>query len=147
MMMKLQNKQLGIMPYVWMSIVWLSVVMAIIAYGTYRCTHDDFHDPLTRVFASPPFDQFADGWAFLHFLSFAVMAYFFPAAPHLLFMWALGVVWEIVESLFHERPFYISKCSYKLTTDAKAGWWYGRWQDILMNSLGLFVGWWLSRHV
>lgn len=131
--------------YLQITLICVLTVLAIVLYGTYRCQRPDFHDPLTQRLIPPPFDRYTDGWAFLHFAFYGILAYFFPSIPHLLFIWSVGVLWEIVESIFHDHPFYLSKCHYTLGTDQEAGWWYGRYEDIIMNTLGMALGWFLSR--
>jgi hypothetical protein len=117
----------------------------IVLYGTYRCKAENFTDPLTTKFAPAPYDQFFDGWGITHFLFFMTLAYMYPTKNALILIWFLGVGWEVVESIFHDHPFYISKCNYKLTTDDVSGWWYGRWQDIIMNSAGMLLGVYLTK--
>lgn len=117
-------------------------VLAIVIYGTFRCKTPDFVDPLTYSLAPPPWDKFVDGWGILHLFFYMILAYVYPQKWLLIFL--LGLAWEILESYFYDHPFYISKCNYQLSTDDVAGWWYGRWQDIVMNSIGIFVGYMLS---
>ena len=122
----------------------ISCVLSIIAYGTYRCRNAWFKDPLTQ---SPVGDlhflhPFLDGWACLHFWFFAFLTYL---CPHL---WGLiifiGIIWELIEMLFKERPFYLLECNIELS-DKKDGWWYGRWQDLISNSLGMILGYYLYK--
>jgi hypothetical protein len=113
------------------------VIMSIVAYGTYRCNSPEFHDPLTNSVAGPPFDRYLDGWGITHFIFYGLLAYMFPKRIILIFL--LGVAWEIIEVIFKDHPFYLSECKYEITT-SHGGWWYGRWEDIVMNSLGILVG-------
>jgi hypothetical protein len=112
-------------------------VLAIVGYGTYRCKATAFQDPLTFALAPPPFDKYLDGWGISHFTFFLILAYFYPAQWW--FIWIAGVVWEIFEYSVKDHPFYLSRCTYSMDTD-QGGWWYGRWQDIVMNSLGILCG-------
>ncbi len=68
----------------------------------------------------------------------------YPKKYCLLFIWVGGIIWEIVESIFKDHPFYISKCNYTFDTD-KGSWWYGRWQDIVMNSAGMLCGYYIRK--
>jgi glycopeptide antibiotics resistance protein len=68
--------------------------------------------------------------------------YLFP--NNYIFIWILGVCWEIVEFIFKDHPFYFSDCKYKLTTDKNEGWWYGRYEDIIVNTLGILLGYFLA---
>ena len=117
--------------------VCAACVLSIVAYGTFRCNQTDFTDPLTKAAFGPPLDKFLDGWGLLHFGFYFVLAYAFPS------QWALiaflGILWEMVETFFKDKPFYIAECKYRLTTDQGEGWWYGRWQDIVMNTGGILL--------
>jgi hypothetical protein len=117
-------------------------VFVIVAYGTFRCKTTSFQDPLTFTLAGPPFDKYLDGWGIAHYLFFLVLAYAYPA--YWPFIWVMGVLWEIIEYSVKDRPFYLSRCTYNIDTD-QGGWWYGRWQDIVMNSLGILTGLGLAR--
>ena len=132
-------------PSLQVILICICVVFVIAAYGTFRCKSPKFKDPLTLSFVRHPWDKFLDGWGIMHLLFFLILTYKYPANWILIFL--LGVLWEIIESFFHEHPFYISKCNYVLDTDQVAGWWYGRWQDIVMNSIGMCIGYMLQRFV
>lgn len=113
-------------------------VLTIVVYGTYRCKTTSFRDPFTVALAPEPLDKYLDGWGILHFFLFLFFGYFYPSK--IIFAWILGFIWELVEYMFKDRPFYISECQYEIDTDHGVGWWYGRWQDVIMNSLGLLSG-------
>jgi len=121
----------------------LICIFVIIIYGTYRCKTPDFSDPLTNSVFDGELKNFFDGWGIAHLIFYLVLTYLFPRKAPLIFIF--GVAWEIIESIFHDHPFYISKCDYRLTTDQQSGWWYGRWQDIVMNSIGMIIGYSLRR--
>ena len=125
-------------PSIYIFVICILCVLSIIAYGTYRCKTPDFQDPLTGSFFEGEAKNFMDGWGMIHFVFYGVLAYLFPRKLPLIFLF--GVAWEVIESIFHDHPFYISKCNYNLSTDQQAGWWYGRWQDIVMNSCGMALG-------
>jgi hypothetical protein len=127
-------------------ILGFTAVFIIIAYGTYRCKTTDFQDPLTKSMFGPPWNLFFDGWGISHFMFYGFLAYMFPKKRTLIIIFLLGVLWEIVESIFKDHPFYLSDCKYEVTTD-KGGWWYGRWQDIIMNSLGMATGVFMRRYI
>lgn len=57
----------------------------------------------------------------------------------------IGIVWEIIESSMKDRPFYLMDCNVELS-DSNQGWWYGRWQDIVMNSFGMILGYILYKN-
>jgi len=123
--------------------ICLACASLIIVYGTIRCKVPGFKDPLTYAPVSAPWNRFLDGWGIAHFIFYGMLGYLFPS--HWVFITVLGVMWELVEMMFKEHPFYLSKCSYDTDASKKEGWWYGRWEDIIMNSLGLSLGIMLSR--
>lgn len=141
MLVFVKNKTIN--NYILIVIFFAIIVGLIVAYGTFRCTRKNYVDPLTKSLLPEPFDGFTDGWAFLHFTCFLLITYLFPSQYVLI--WVAGVVWEIVEFLFKDHPFYFSDCKYVLTTDKNGGWWYGRYEDIIVNTLGMYLGYCLSK--
>jgi len=126
------------------------VATLIVVYGTIRCRMPKFYDPLTYSLLPAPWDRFFDGWGISHFGFYFMLAYLYP--KHWFFITCLGVAWEALEMVFKEHPFYLSRCSYDTDQPSgaskagtKPGWWYGRWQDIVMNSAGVALGVYLSR--
>lgn len=104
----------------------------------------NYIDPVTKSLLPPPFETYTDGWAFLHFACYGILAYMYPGKYQLLFIALAGVTWEIIEIVFKDHPFYFRECKYKLTTDKQTGWWYGRYEDIIMNTLGMAVGYYFA---
>ena len=138
----MDRKTFNIKPFLNITLIAFACVIAIILYGTFRCKvkTGSFTDPLTKSITPSPFDKYLDGWGISHFLFFALLGYLYPYPTTILYSWILGVLWELLEFYAKDHPFYISKCNYTITTDAGTGWWYGRWEDIMMNSLGLLIG-------
>lgn len=127
---------------IWVSVLLLVCVLTIVLYGTYRCRAAEFQDPLTHsVIERPPWNRFLDGWGVLHFWFFALLTFHFPTCW--VQIWVAGILWEVVESLFKERPFYLTQCN---TPTESKNWWYGRWEDIVMNTFGMLCGLWLAQY-
>lgn len=125
--------------------ICLLCVICIVAYGTFRCKQPNFQDPFTKSMLPAPWSNFLDGWGILHVFFFMGLAYAYPR--HLLFIFVAGVVWELVEFILKDRPFYISKCNVAPVIDTNGVqkvWWYGRWEDIVMNSIGIAIGYTLA---
>lgn len=120
----------------------ICTAFAIMVYGTYRCRTPTFEDPLTQCALEHPWNRFLDGWGLLHFWFYAMIAYFFPAYWKEITLF--GILWEILEMMFKEHPFYLAKCHAQVEQQ-KEGWWYGRWEDIIMNSLGVMFGIYLAQ--
>lgn len=135
------------LSYLKITILCLGCVAIIVLYGMFRCNSPSFKDPLTFSLFPSPFDNFLDGWGLSHFLFFMLLGYWFPTIELVIFSWILGVLWEVIEYSIKERPFYLSRCNYKLKSRNGGDWWYGRWQDIVMNTLGLLAGWILAGHL
>ena len=129
-------------------VLLLFTAFGIMVYGTYRCRVPEFEDPFTRSIAGEEqhhLNQFIDGWGWIHFWFFAMLSFLFPTCWKELF--AAGLIWEIIEMMFKEHPFYLTDCHSSIHEN-KAGWWYGRWEDLVMNSLGILLGLYLyNRHV
>ena len=118
----------------------------IIVYGTIRCKIPGFSDPLTFSPVPAPWNRFLDGWGMSHFLFYGLLGYLYPS--RWVFITIMGIIWELIEMVFKDHPFYLSKCNYDVNTDKTAvGWWYGRWEDIIMNTLGMSLGIALSRRI
>lgn len=135
----------------------LVCVSIIVFYGTLRC-QGSFKDPLTSSPFGEPWNKFFDGWGMSHFFYFMLLGFLFPKKNTLIFIFVMGVLWELVEVAFSERPFYVSKCDYGRAINTDGGnivaqeegrdkWWYGRWQDIIMNTSGMLLGAWLAKQI
>jgi hypothetical protein len=126
----------------WVSGILVLCVMSIVLYGTYRCRASEFQDPLTQsLIDRPPWNRFLDGWGVLHFWFFALLTFHFPTCWVQILV--AGILWEVIEMMFKERHYYLAKCN--SATESK-NWWYGRWEDIVMNSLGMLCGLWLAQY-
>lgn len=113
-------------------------VASIVGYGIYRCQTPEFQDPLTLSVAPSPWDKYVDGWGLTHFFFFMLLGVLYPRYWALI--WSLGLAWEVIEFSSQSKPFYASVCHAGTREADLTGWWYGRWQDIVMNSSGLAVG-------
>ncbi len=124
--------------YAKITAICLACVLVIFVYGIYRCNNSSFVDPLTIAFAPSPLDKYLDGWGISHLLFFAILGYLFPTK--LLFSFFLGALWELLEYSMGNRPIPFIKCKHNLKTHKGEDWWYGRWEDIVMNTAGLWIG-------
>lgn len=133
-------------PYATITVVCLIVVLVIVLYGTLRCKITSFQDPLTFSLFPPPLNNYLDGWGLTHLFFFMSLAYSFPSLEYIAYCWVLGVIWELIEYSMKDHPFYMSRCNYKVTAENGKGWWYGRWQDIVTNTVGLIIGYTLAKN-
>lgn len=118
--------------------------MVIAAYGRYRCTHPEYHDPLMRKLGI--FDL--DGWSVTHFGFFALLGYLYPDT--FLVAMSIGIGWEVFEHLAGKnRPAILGGFGDCMTTDPgiQGSWWFGRFSDIITNILGFLFGVWLRDRI
>jgi hypothetical protein len=94
-----------------------------------------------------------DWWSVTHIVFFAILAFLFP--DYLLELFILGIFWEVVEDGLASRP---NKGLIKCDKEYKNSWlntfkvmwcdniarekdyWYGKWDDVFSNTLGLLIG-------
>jgi hypothetical protein len=123
--------------------IFIICAVIIVLYGLFRCYHPGFSDPFAKSFISnKKVMGFFDGWAFLHLFFYMFVTILYPNK------WIqtsiIGVLWELIELSSKERPFYMPKCFYLSKNDSKEPWWYGRYEDIIMNSIGIFIGYYIN---
>lgn len=125
--------------YGFMAVLLVCTVISIFLYERYMCILN-IRDAMTKPFLPEPFENVSDGWAISHILLYAVLAYLFPSRLFVLFL--IGVVWELLEEAYGwmirntgYKPAACQNVSDKMTT-----WWYGRWHDLVSNTIGLFAG-------
>lgn len=148
------NRPYSFTPYGIIIVASILCVIVIYSYGMLICK-SNFDDPLITAYANPPWNAFLDGWGLSHFIFYATLTFFFPSLWWLIFL--IGVAWEVIEYYMNSSDF--TKCaktrkirqskknnkannkaneSKGTSTDYK--WWYARWQDIVMNALGVLLG-------
>jgi len=121
-----------------------SSAVIVFAYGDYRCKNRDFKDPLEKQIGIGKLD----GWSISHFLLFTVAGYLFP--DKYVIALAIGCVWELFEHYSGKsHPSWLEgygDCD-KLASDKSdnGNWWYGKWTDIVMNTMGFTAGIYLKR--
>lgn len=113
-------------------------VGAIAIYGLYRCNVAPI-DPLRGPMIGP-----IDGWAMTHIVFYGALAFAYPHVDTLALIAILGMLWEAFEiagtgtrlpRLVCRHPELI----HPITGDRDT-WWYGRWEDIFWNTVGMAVG-------
>jgi len=118
-------------------------VIIIFIYGSYRCNNPDFKDPLQTKLRL--FDL--DGWSLSHLLFFMLIGYNY-GGQYLIAAFILGVLWEGFEHYYGEkRPGWLGgygDCNKMRTDPLEGNWWYGKFSDIIMNILGLIIGYYLQ---
>jgi hypothetical protein len=94
-----------------------------------------------------------DWWSITHFVFFGIMAYMMP--DHLFELFLVGILWEIVEDgLAPRHGKGLVSCNKKYENSwlntfkymwcdniaREVDYWYGKWDDVFSNTLGLIVG-------
>lgn len=101
-----------------------------------------------------------DWWSVSHFLFFGFLAFLYPS--HICELFIISIIWEVIEdSLAPPQSKHLVDCSktYKSTFGEafKGLWcehlarekdyWYGKWDDIFFNSMGILCGYGLRKLV
>lgn len=77
-------------------------------------------------------NNYLDGWALSHFILFFILTYIYPSEWKFLII--VGILWEITEYILSTKNFhYIYNHKYN------ENFWYARYQDIIMNILGILT--------
>jgi len=123
-------------------LTYIIVVVVIFGYGHYRCKHIKDHTDILefQLFEHKSLKNF-DGWCCTHFVLFFIMGYLFPHSIRLSFLFS--VIWELFEYYNGKyRPEVLKNIGSCESTNSNKNllWWYGKWEDILINSIGLFIG-------
>lgn len=124
--------------------ICIITALIIMGYGTFRCNSTEYKDPLTKSLLGPPFDTVTDGWSISHFLFYMFLTLLFPSKYIFIFM--IGVAWEILETFSEENPFYLKECKYDMSTDA-GPWWQSKFSDNIMNGLGILTGYYIRSKI
>lgn len=113
-------------------LTYIIVVIVIICYGIYNCLINK-KDILQYKWFQQNYLKSFDGWLFSHFILFFIMGYLFPHSIRLSFLFS--VIWELFEYLTSKYGLLYLKDKGCYHT-----WWYGKWEDIAINSIGLLIG-------
>lgn len=132
--------------YTTMIVILTVAVVLIFLYERHLCFLN-LRDTMTRPLLPEPFTNVSDGWAISHILLFAILAYLYPTCLVPLFI--IGVVWEAMEEAYGwiVRNTRIQHVSCHLQMSDMSSWWFGRWHDIISNSIGLGLGYGAYRFV
>lgn len=114
--------------------------------GAYVQSEIVYHDPLNyKVFDFPLLENCCSVWPLSHLVFFFVLGLLFPdcAVPLL----TLGVLWEGFEMLQSsvqnsERQWVRGTSK---TYEYSGNWWAGSMKDILMNTVGFALGWFVAK--
>ena len=121
-------------------VVMITVVLPvffIFPYGRYRSLHPEYIDPLMVKIGIGDLD----GWSVTHFCWFGLMGYLFPNQG--VEVLGCGAVWEGVEWFLGEtRPAILGgfgDCPDNINAKRNEKWWYGRFSDLIVNTVGFYM--------
>jgi len=132
------------------SIVTLAIMFIVIGHVFPNPIHSNLSKPIAKL---PP--VIIDGWSATHVILFAVLAILLPNRLFELFL--VGLAWELLEDIF--APEYLTQlidCNGPHTNSeplirslwcgfsSKHSYWYGKWDDLFSNSMGLILGHFIS---
>lgn len=126
-------------------ILFIMSILTIFYYGSYRCNNPTYKDILEKKIGIYELD----GWSVSHFIFYLIIGYNFPQKKYLIIAFCFGLAWEIFEHMYGKhRPGWLGgyggECD--LSTDRLEGnWWYGKYSDIILNLLGLYIGYYLYK--
>ena len=120
-----------------------AAVIWIFLYAFIRCKRGNGDALQWSLFKDPVLSEYTDLWALLHFILFFSMACLYPGRGWLLF--GIGVLWELVEMYIGNQGDWNQMVFGGCSDTADGNWWYGRYQDVIVNGLGILAGTYLSR--
>lgn len=101
-----------------------------------------------------------DWWSITHFFYFGILAFLYPSYICELFI--ISIIWEIVEdSLAPNHNKFLIDCSKTYDNPLKESfknlwcnhtsrendYWYGKWDDVFFNSMGIIIGYGLRKMI
>ena len=133
---------------VYILLLFINIAILILLFSFVKCKKilDIKYDILTKSYNYTNYsflNQYLDGWGISHFILYAVMVYIFP--KNWLFILMIGIIWEFIEVLL---SYYSILNCYLLNygRNKYTKWWYGRYQDIIMNIFGIIFGLYLKKY-
>jgi hypothetical protein len=113
------------------------IVILIVIYAI--CLHYfRLDDPLLYRIKIAYLSQYLNGWCMTHFLAFTYIGYKYPTCFEEAMI--LGLIWELFEFTLGEIvPIISPKLASKIYPNF-ASFYYGRYEDIIMNLLGFILG-------
>ena len=115
-------------------ILALIIIYSIILNATIKTKNDD---PLIQ-FRSTYLSEYLNGWTISHFIFFAYIGYYHPTCEKEAFV--IGSLWELFEwTIGTLVPILFPEFAFKIDP-FWTSWYYGKFEDIVMNWLGFKFG-------
>ena len=117
------------------------VSIIVFMYGSYRCKHPTYKDPLENKIGIMELD----GWSLSHFVTFLFIGLVFNDINTIKLAVIFGLMWELFEHLRGKhRPGWLGgyggTCAKISENNEEGNWWYGKVSDIFVNILGIMIG-------
>lgn len=122
-------------------IIFIVCLLIIFYYGWYRCKYIKNQVDILefKLFKNV---KNLDGWTLDHLIFYTVIGYMYPYSIRLTFLF--GCIWELFEFWVGiYKPSILSEFGFcnSLNSDQQDKvWWYGKWEDIITNLIGLIIG-------
>lgn len=112
--------------------IFILIAIIIILIGYLKCNiKTNNFDILSKNYNFTNYkllDNYLNGWELAHFILYGILTYIYPKEWFFIFM--IGILWEFIEEFFSQLDLkYCFKKNYE--------YWYSRYEDIIMNSLGI----------
>lgn len=123
------------------------IILLIIIYITiyYHLNIPSYLDPLLIEPNIKYLRRFLNGWSISHLISFAIIGYHYPDCLEAAMVY--GLLWEGFEFGFGElMPVLFPKFTHKIDPTWSL-WYYGRFEDIIMNFIGFLIGKYLREYL
>lgn len=138
-------------PYITIGLmIFISIGFIILGHYHQEMIQNKLKNEIIKV---PEF--ILDWWSVSHFLFFGLFGFLFPDNAGKFFL--IGAGWELIEDYFSnlEKDKLFMECLNKnqvidigitdvrkisCNRDEMPTYWYGKWDDIVVNTLGYFLG-------
>jgi hypothetical protein len=124
-MIKYKNKKNILQIFILISII-------IVLIGYFRCNKNiKKYDIFSKNYNFTKYeflDNYLNGWGISHLILYFLLTFIYP--DEWIFILMIGILWEFIEEFFSQLDLkYCFKKNYE--------YWYSRYEDIIMNSLGI----------
>jgi len=120
--------------------IFILIVTAIIFYSILLSLLNmpKYLDPMLKSFTNSYMKKYLSGWSISHFILFLFIGYYYSNCFIVAMLY--GILWEIFEYVVGEFfPMLFPTLAYQIDP-TWTDWYYGRFEDIIMNFLGFIVG-------
>lgn len=133
--------------YIYIVITFITISIIIYFNSLVHCKTTKYkqYDILSKNYNPTNYkflDNYLDGWGISHFILYGVITYIYP--KYWLFIFMIGVLWELFEYFLENNPKL--NCYVLDDNTIKQKYWYARYQDVIMNLLGILTALIIKRY-